>query len=303
VHLEWGFSNKVYAVTTTQGKYAVKALSPHNSDLEDAIITEKLVSIVGKRINAVPAKKFNDKIVQEIDGQLYLVFDWIEGKEVEYDDITPEHSRIMGSVVADIHTTDFSALNLSSEFTPRTHFVDWKSYVQKGEEAKAVWVEPLKKNIDMIQDYYAKAIESEAWLNQKKVISHKVLDPRQVVWQGYTPYLVDWEHAGMVNSLNDFINTAFHWSSHGTERDKDRFIAFARGYNAKNKFPAANWRNVLYKRYLEPLNWLAFNLERSLNNSDPEDQQVAIGQVESMIREAIRYSDKIEKLEKWLSQI
>lgn len=302
-HIYWGYSHKVYAVTTTQGKYAVKALNPQRASLEDAIFTEKIVSIVAKRVNAVPAKIFNGKIVQEVDGQLYLVFDWIEGEDVSYDDITPEHSRIMGAVLADIHQTDFSALNISSEISPRTHLVDWNFYLQKGEENNAVWFDLLRANIEMIQDYYAKGVEAEASLTEKNIISHCVLDPRHAIWQGYTPYLVDWEDAGMINPLYDFLNTAIHWSEHGGEKDKDRFLAFAHGYDAKNKFPAANWRNVLYKRYLEPLNWLAFNLERSLNDTDPEDRQVAIGQAESMIREALSYSGKIEKLEKWLSEL
>jgi len=226
----------------------------------------------------------------------------LRGEKVEFDDITPEHSRIIGAVLADIHQIDFSTLNLSREGFPRTYFVDWKFYLQEGEENNSVWVATLRENIDMIQDYYAKAIEAETSLTNKNVISHRCLYPRNVVWQGYTPYLVDWEDAGIINPLYDFINEAIHWSEHGSEKDKDRFLKFAHGYNAKNKLPDINWRKVLYKCYLEPLNWLAFNLERSLNNPDPEDQQVAIGQAENMIREAIRYSDKIEKLEKWLNE-
>jgi len=302
-HIYWGYSHKVYAVTTTKGKYAVKALNPNLMTLEDAIFMEKIVSIVAKRINAVPAKIFNGKIVQEINGQLYLVFDWIEGEEMEYDDITPEHSRIMGAVLADIHQTDFSELNISSEVFPRTHLVDWNYYLQKGEENNAPWTDLLRENIDMIKDYYAKGVEAENSLTDKNVISHCVLDPRHVIWQGCTPYLVDWKNAGMINPLYDFINTAIHWSEHGSdEKNKERFLAFARSYNAKNKLPTdINWRNVLYKRYLEPLNWVAFSLEMWLN--EPEEQQKWTEQAESMIREVIRYSDRIEKLEKWLSEL
>jgi len=303
VHIYWGYSHKVYEVTTTKGKYAVKALNPQRQTLEDAVFTEKIVSIAAKRVNAVPAKIFNGKIVQEIDEQLYLVFDWIEGEEVAYDGITPEHSRIMGSVLADIHQTDFSALNLSSEVSPRTRLADWKFYLQKGEESNAAWVDSLRENIALIQEYYAKGVEASNLLTDKNIISHRVLDPRHAIWQGYTPYLVDWEDAGMINPLYDFLNTAIHWSEHGGEKDKDRFLAFAHGYSAKNKLPKVNWRNVLYKRYLEPLDWVEFSLNSSLNSTDPEEQQKWMGQAESMIREAIRYSGRIEKLEKWLNEI
>ena len=303
VHIYWGYSHKVYEVTTTQGKYAVKALNPQRQTSEDAVFTEKIVSIAAKRVNAVPAKIFNGKIVQEIDGQLYLVFDWIEGDYYEYDDVTPKQSRIMGTVLADIHQTDFSALNLSGEVASRTRPVDWNFYLQKGIESSAAWVDLLKENIDMIQEYYAKAFEASNSLTDKNIISHRVLDPRHAIWQGDTPYLVDWEDAGMVNPLYDFLNTAIHWSDHGSEKDKERFLAFAHGYNSKNKLSAVNWKNVLYKRYLEPLDWLEFNLGRSLNCTDSEEKQIATGQSESMIREAIGYSDKIEKFEKWLSEI
>ena len=302
-HIYWGYSHKVYAVTTTQGKYAVKALNPQETNLESIILMEKIVKIVAERIKAVPAKVFDNKIVQEIDGQQYLVFDWIEGEEIEYDAITPEHSRIMGTILAEIHQTDFSALNISSDVFPRQNLVDWNFYMQKGEEGNAVWIDLLKENIDMLSDYYAKGVEASNSLTEKNIISHCVLDPRHVIWQGYTPYLVDWKNAGMINPLYDFLNTAIHWSEHGSEKDRERFSEFARGYDAKNKFPAANWRNVVYKRYLEPLNWLAFNLERSLNNTDPDDQQVGAGQAEDMIREAISYSGRTAKLEKWLSEL
>jgi len=206
-------------------------------------------------------------------------------------------------ILAEIHQTDFSALNISSDVFPRQNLVDWNFYLQKGEEGNAVWIDLLKENIDMLSDYYAKGVEASNSLTEKNIISHCVLDPRHVIWQGYTPYLVDWKNAGMINPLYDFLNTAIHWSEHGSEKDRERFSEFARGYDAKNKFPAANWRNVVYKRYLEPLNWLAFNLERSLNNTDPDDQQVGAGQAEDMIREAISYSGRTAKLEKWLSEI
>ena len=302
VHIYWGYSHKVYEVATTKGKYAVKALNPQRQTSEDAIFTEKIVSIAAKRVNAVPVKIFNGKIVQEMNGQSYLVFDWIQGDYFEYDDITPEHSRIMGAVLADIHQTDFSALNLPSEVSPRTRLADWNFYLQKGKEKSALWVDLLDKNINMIQEYYAKGVEASNSLTDKNIISHRVLDPRHAIWQGYTPYLVDWEDAGMVNPLYDFLNTAIHWSGHGSDKDcRNRFLAFAHGYSAKNKLSAVNWHNVLYKRYLEPLDWLEFNLEKWLNCTNPEEQQTAIGQIESMIHETIGYSDKIEKLEKWLN--
>jgi Ser/Thr protein kinase RdoA (MazF antagonist) len=304
-HIYWGYSNKMYAVTTTQGKYAVKALNPQLMNLESAILSDKITNIIAERIHAVPAKIFNGKSVHEIDGQLYFVFDWIVGNEVEYDDITPEHSRIMGAVLADIHTTDFSMLNISNETTHLTKLIDWKFYLQKGELCNAVWFDLLKANIDMLYDYYAKGVEASNSLADNNIISHRSLDPRNVIWIGYTPYIVDWDSAAPINPLYDFINTAIHWSVFNSEKDKGRFLAFAHSYNAKNKLPETNWRNVLYKRYLEPLDWLEFSLKRSLkiNCTAPEEQQAGTEHAESMVREVISFSEKIDLLENWLSEL
>jgi thiamine kinase-like enzyme len=296
-----GFTHKMYAVTTTQGKYAVKALNTRLTNLESAVLSEKITNIAAKRISAVPAKIFGDKSVHEIDGQFYLVFDWIEGNNVEYDDITIEHSRIMGAVLADIHQTDFSMLNISSGVSPLTNLIDWKFYLQKGESYNAVWTDLLRENIDMLYDYYAKGVEALNALSDKNIISHRNLDPRNVIWNGYTPYIVDWDTAAPINPLYDFINTAIHWSGF----NKDKFLAFAHSYNDKNKLPVVNWRNVLYKRYLEPLDWLEFSLKRSLkiNCTDPEEQQIGTEHVVGMIREVIMFSDKIELIEKWLNEL
>ena len=308
MHIYWGYSHKVYEVTTTKGKYAVKALNPQRQTAEDAIFTEKIVGIAGRRVNAVPAKIFDGKIVQKTDGQLYLVFDWIEGEEVEYDDITPEHSQIMGAALADIHQTDFSELNLSGGICPRARLADWEGYLRKGEESGAAWTGSLKQNIETIQKYYAKGIEAlNNSLSGKNVVSHGVLDPRHAVWRGYAPYLVDWEDAGMKNLSYDFLGTAIHWSEHGSEKDKDRFLAFAHGYGAKSELPEINWQNFLDKRHLENLDWLEFNLERSISCGEPKEQQIAANQAEEMIRgmmpEAMGYSARLEKLEKWRSEL
>jgi Ser/Thr protein kinase RdoA (MazF antagonist) len=295
-----GLSHKMYAITTTQGKYAVKILNPQRIDLKSAELSEQIANIAVKRIPAVPAKIFNNKSVQEIEGQLFLVFDWVEGNNVEYDDITIEHSKIMGAILADIHKTDFSALNISSDDSPHIDLIDWNFYLQKGELCNTVWVDLMKNNINMLYDYYLKAIEASNSLVDKNIISHRNLDPRNVIWNGYKPYIVDWEDAEMINPLYDFINTAIHWSIF----NKDKFLAFAHSYNEKNRLPAINWRNVLYIRYIEMLDWLVYNLKRSLkmNCTDPDEQQTGTEHVEYMIHEIIEFSDKIELIENWLNE-
>lgn len=118
-----GFSHKMYAVTTTQGKYAIKALNPQwmisPSAQQQIILSEQIARIAAKRVSVIPAKLFNNETIQNIDGQLFLVFDWIDGNNVEYDEITIKHSNIIGATLADIHRTDFSEVNV-----PKKNIID-----------------------------------------------------------------------------------------------------------------------------------------------------------------------------------
>lgn len=306
-----GFSHKMYAVTTTQGKYAIKALNPQwmISPLaqQQIILSEQIARVAAKRLSAIPANMFNNKTIQEIDGQLFLVFDWIDGSNVDYDKVAIEHSRIMGAALADIHRTDFSEVNIPKDTSEDDIMedkaeIDWRFYLHKGELENAVWVDLLKKNIDSLYDYYAQAVEASNSLANEYVISHRNLDTRNVLWQGYTPYIVDWENASWVNPFYDFVSTAIQWSN----KNKDNFLAFAYGYKSKNELMAANWRQVLYMRLIEPLDWLEVCLKRSLkiDCDDPEEQQLGTEQVEYMINhDVLEYAAQIKVLEEWLNEI
>lgn len=73
-----GLLHRMYAVETTRGKYAIKALNPQiinrPTAMTNFINSEQIASIVANNIPALPSKKINGAIVQEIDNQFYLVF-------------------------------------------------------------------------------------------------------------------------------------------------------------------------------------------------------------------------------------
>lgn len=56
------------------------------------------------------SKQFNGNLIQHIDNQYYLVFDWVEGRSLKPSEITKFHSESIGEILADIHMTDFSTV-------------------------------------------------------------------------------------------------------------------------------------------------------------------------------------------------
>jgi hypothetical protein len=77
----------MYAIETTQGKYAIKALNPQIMlrpvAMQYFINSEQIVNNAAINIPAVAAKKFNGTSIQEVDKQFYLVFNWVDGKNLK----------------------------------------------------------------------------------------------------------------------------------------------------------------------------------------------------------------------------
>ena len=99
-----GHLHRMYAVRTDKGRYAVKALNPQvmlrPAALPAIIESERVAGIAARYIPAAPALLFDGSAVQMLDGQYYLVFDWIDGVTLTYGEITQHHSARMGGILA-----------------------------------------------------------------------------------------------------------------------------------------------------------------------------------------------------------
>lgn len=302
-----GLLHRMYAVTTTKGKYAVKALNPQimlrPGVMQHLINSERIVSIAANNIAALPAKRFKDTFMQKIDGQFYMVFEWVEGKSLKPDQINAIHCEKMGAVLAGIHMTDFSVLNIKNDFTAKDQLIDWNYYLKKGQDNNAVWTNLMSENIEKLYDWNAKTNKASAMLAANMVISHRDLDPKNVMWNQDEPIVIDWESAGYVNPVHELIETAIYWSEDQKgEIDKERFLAFISGYKNKYGMLQTDWDAVLQNGFSGKLEWLEYSLKRSLliECTDKTEQQMGTDQVTGTIKSINRYADTMTELKKWL---
>lgn len=303
-----GLLHRMYAIETTQGKYAIKALNPQIMlrpvAMQHFISSEGIVSIAANNIPALPAKRFNGTFMEEVDKQFYLVFDWVEGKSLKPKEINIVHCEKIGAILADIHMTDFSKLGLINDCSDNGQLIDWNYYLQKGEENNVVWVNLLLETIDKLYHWNAQANKSAKQLAADMVISHRDLDSKNVMWSEDQPLIIDWESAGYANPMQELTETAIYWSENETGNiDKERFLAFIGGYKKRYGTLQANWTMVLENGFLGKLGWLEYSLKRSLwiECTDEEEQQMGTGQVAGTINAIRRYAEIITELEKWLN--
>jgi len=305
-----GLLHKMYAIKTSQGKYAIKALNPQimrrPTAMKNFINSERIANIAANTIPALPAKKFDGIFMQEINNQFYLVFDWVDGKSLKSNEVNIVHCEKMGTILADIHLTDFSELSIVNEWSKNGQLTDWNFYLQKGRENNSVWVNLLLEFIDKLYDWNAMANNSARLLVSKRVISHGDLEPKNVMWNQENPIIIDWESAGYINPMQDLTETAIYWSRNEKGNiDKGRFLAFIGSYKKKYGTIQADWKMVLTNGFSGKLGWLEYSLKRSLwiECTDKEEQQMGTVQVTGTINDIRRYADVISELEKWLNEI
>lgn len=305
--LSGGLLHRMYAIKTTQGKYAIKALNPQimarPKAMQDIINGEQIAGIAANNISTLTAKKINGIIVHEIDNQYYLVFDWVDGKSLKPNEIGITHCVKIASILADIHMTDFSQLGMVDDYSSDEPLTDWNYYLQKGQKSNSVWADLLLENIEDLYSWSAELNIAAKSLASDTIISHGDLDPKNVMWSKDNPIIIDWEAAGFVNPMFDLINTAIDWSKNETgDIDKDKFMAFIDGYKKKHGTLKADWRTVLKKGF-SLLGWLEYSLKRSLwiECTDDAEQQMGTEHVTGTIKAIRRYADMISELEKWLN--
>ena len=211
-----GLLHRMYAITTTEGKYAVKVLNPQIMNrvgaMENYIKSERISNLVTNNIPALPAKMINGEFVIELYNQFFLVFDWIEGTVLKRKEINPLHCRKMGAILGGIYQTDFSGLDLNDHGMNEGKRIDWNFYLKEGHRKKDKWAELLNRTLDKLYDWDSRSNSAAKILSTTMVISHRDLEPKNVLWKENNPIIIDWESAGFINPMQDVIETALSWS-------------------------------------------------------------------------------------------
>jgi Ser/Thr protein kinase RdoA (MazF antagonist) len=303
-----GLLHRMYAVKTTQGKLAIKALNPQimlrPAAMQNFINSERIANIAVKKVQALPSKTINGTFMHKIENQFYLVFDWVDGKSLKSNEISRTHCEKIGIILADIHMMDFSELGIKNNLSNYEHRIDWNYYLQRGKENNSVWVNQLLENIDGLYDWNTEVNKSARLLALDMVISHRDLDSKNVMWNMDNPIIIDWESAGYINPLHELIETAIYWSETETgDIDKEKFFAFIGGYKKRYGAIQANWRMVLVNGFLGKLDWLEYSLKRSLwiECTDAEEQRMGTKEVTGTINSIRRYADMICEIANWLN--
>ncbi len=142
-------------------------------------------------------------------------------------------------------------------------------------------------------------------VSQNQVISHRDLDPKNIMWRDNTPYIIDWESVGYVNPFQELIEVLNYWIPDETGRyDKVKFDVMIQAYTESIGIRNVNWDAVLDCSFDGMLGWLEYSIKRALGmeGHDAEEKQEGMQQTKGTVYELKKYEGQMEQLKDWINE-
>ena len=296
-----GLLNRMYKITTTKGKYAIKHLNPEVMKRPTAkrnhILAERVANIAkNNNIDCLPAKIFNNNALQELDGNYFFIYDWFEGKAIKDTELTLEHVKKVATLLAKLHNIDYKELKNEFNLDCDNTEVNWDFYIKKldNKEIKELLIN--KKDYLTSLDKQATIAREE--LKNTQVISHRDLDLPNILWdKDNNPVIIDWESSSLVNPQEELIETSWDWSGGQDHFDKEKFITFINTYKEINK-NINNINKAISSNFKNKSGWLEYNLKRvcKMECLDEEEQRLGEKEVIRVINEIETFYETVKTL-------
>ncbi|MGI5958435.1 MAG: phosphotransferase [Massiliimalia sp.] len=305
-----GLLHKMYRVDTVQGAYAVKLLNPEimkrDSAWDHYLFSEQIAGLAKEQgIPALPALNQDGLPIQKIEDHCFMVFPWFEGIADVTGAPDPGKAAKIGACLAKIH--QIKGMGVCSS-KPETYAAkDWEQAKVLGTGQGKAWMDSYICFLPQIQEIERNIIQTEPELFENRIVSHRDLDRKNVLWDAKgNPMLIDWEAAGWIHPSLDVVSTALYWSVDETMRWFPQcFQAFLQAYAKTSpafEFPC--WKAALYGDLAGKLDWLFYNLCRSVGmvSADLQEQQIAEEQIVKTLHEIQKEVLLFDRLRQDLNQ-
>lgn len=289
-----GLTHRMFKVFTNKGKYIVKLLNPNIMKRTTAIDNfnraDNIEEILKeKEISAIYSLKFDNTKMQEIDGQYFYIYEWFDGKVLKDSEITVEHCKKIGKLLAQIHNIDLK----KEENVGKTRNIDFKYYIDLAKEKESVIYDLIYDKLDILNESMNIGNSVVNKLPNYSAICHNDMDSKNVMWLDDEYKLIDLECLDYSNPYMELYELALCWS--GYEKcniDFNKFKSFFESYIQNTTLDMnVDWESIYYSNNGR-LEWLEFNIKRSLmiECDTKEEQQIGINEVKETIEHVIYYN-------------
>lgn len=303
-----GLMHQMFRVVTEKGRYAIKILNPdimkRPEALQNMINSEIISHALENSVALIAAKESEGKHVLFFEDYFFMVFDWIDAHSIYAPEITEEHCKQIGEILGRVHAANISINSVQPGHVFR-EAIDWNRLAGKASEANAEIFPLLEEHLADLIRWDTGVVKGLPEVSKVQTISHRDLDPKNVLWQSGKAVLIDWESAGYVNPYQELLEVINYWISdeHGAYT-RSLFEALIKAYSGYMDIENICWDPVLDCSYDGMLGWLEYNIKRALGmeGSSQKDILEGIAQTRGTMDELIRYEKQMDLLKQWLRQ-
>ncbi len=286
-----GFMHRMYKAVTAEGTYAVKRLNPvimaRPGVMDNYRRAEALESVLEERgIPIVPALTVNGRKMLELDGEYFYIFRWHKGSMTDWANITEEQCRKAGSLQGRIHS---AAPGRETDEAPEPCSIDWGVYIAEAEEKAPAVGAMLRENRELLQYAQGELNKARAALPRTECITDEDMDPKNVMWDGDEPAVIDLENLEYGSPVSSALQLSLQWAGITTlGLDTGKVKAFFDGYLEAYDSGFRDYGAVFGLAYTW-LEWLEYNVQRALGAcSDEAERETGISEVRNTLAR-IRY--------------
>ncbi len=187
-----GLLHVVYKVITSKGVYVVKRLNHEVANCKSALAniekSERVALSLEKHISLIPAIVFNNDVVVQQGNAYFIIYQWQAGEPIYSGAINDNHCKKIGSILGKIHSLGSGAIKATDLEISENNFIDWGKYLSLGRQSSVEWLKDLQSIKSKLCYWQKCAIEAQHLLVNHQVISHRDLDPKNVLWHQNKPY-------------------------------------------------------------------------------------------------------------------
>lgn len=196
IRVHGGFANRLYRLDTDQGSFAVKELN-----LVDRRTTYRVEDVFGLERAAFAAGIPMPEPISA--SQHTLVHRWVEGEKLPEAPVSAAYAFEIGEVLARIHALDVEWTDASIE-DPASR--DWPELAERAAATGQPWADELASHVEtfLAIAHFVDTCERTGPV----VLTHKDIQPWNLLARGGRPVVLDWELSGMLDLASELGSTA-----------------------------------------------------------------------------------------------
>jgi thiamine kinase-like enzyme len=262
-----GFLHSCWKFETETGFYVVKKINPALSNRKNQFrLSEEISSFMPKSISALQQ---NGDFIFSDQNEVVLVFPYIEASILKPSGISNGHIHEISKTLSTIHDQKMIIEKPAEVEIFSQDISYWKNCHIKLYARSIGAAKNLSDQLSTLENIHAKYLSFIPILKQNLIISHRDMDPKNVLWDSENNhYVIDWESAGLINKTKDLMATAIYWSlDEQYQINMEHLNLFLETYlSGEGKINPNEIQAGLFGLLGDWMGWLDFNLSRMLHH-------------------------------------